>query len=122
MSAGDRIVLSNLVFEARHGVHEREKREPQRFEVDVELWLDLRPAGTTDDLARTVDYGPVHEAVRSIMEGASRDLLEALAESIAAQLLADHAKLEAVVVRVRKPEVQLGGALDDAAVEITRRR
>jgi len=33
----DRISLTNMVFQARHGVNDWEKAEPQRFEVDVEL-------------------------------------------------------------------------------------
>ncbi|HLX36129.1 MAG TPA: dihydroneopterin aldolase [Candidatus Limnocylindrales bacterium] len=118
----DRIVLSNMAFESRHGVLPREKVEAQRFEVDLELELDLGPAGESDDLTRTVDYGPVHELVRGVVEGPSVELLETLAERIAAAVLAAFPAVEAVTVRVRKPEVRLGGPLDYAGVEITRRR
>lgn len=118
----DRIVLAGMAFRARHGVHPEEKIRPQRFEVDLELGLDLRPAGETDDLARTVDYGLVHETVRRVVEGPSLDLLEALAEAIARSVLAEHARVEEVEVRVRKPEVQLGGPLDFAGVQIRRSR
>jgi len=123
----DRIVLAGMGFEARHGVHDWEKTQPQRFEVDVVLELDLASAGRSDDLARTVDYGPVYEAVRSIVDGPSVDLLETLAESIAAAVRARVAETDAgralgsVTVRVRKPDVRLGGPLDYAGVEITRR-
>ncbi len=118
----DRIVLSDMVFRARHGVFDHEKVTPQRFEVDVELYLDLRPAGLEDDLARTLDYGLVYETVRTIVESTTFNLIEALAEAIAHELLADFAGLDAVAVRVRKPEVQLGGPLSHAAVEIRRQR
>jgi FolB domain-containing protein len=118
----DRIALANMVFQARHGVNEREKLEPQRFEIDVELVLDLRPAGRHDDLERTVDYRGVYDATRRVVESTSFDLIEALAEAIAAEVLGAHALVDEVVVRVRKPEVQLGGPLDHAAVEISRRR
>ena len=77
----DRIVLAGMAFQARHGVNDWEKTQAQRFEVDLELELDLRPAGRDDDLALT-----------------------------------------AVAVRVRKPEVKLGGPLDYAGVEIRRAR
>ena len=119
---GDRIVLAGMRFEATHGVHPHEKVEPQRFEVDVELLLDLGPAGQADALAATVDYGAVYDTTRRIVESTSRDLIEALAESIAAAVLADHAGVDEIVVRVRKPEVRLGGPLDYAAVEIRRGR
>lgn len=121
MSA-DRIVLSDMIFRARHGVFDHEKVTPQRFEVDVELFLDLRPAGLEDDLARTLDYGLVYETVRTIVESTTFNLIEALAEAIAHELLADFATLDEVAVRVRKPEVQLGGPLAHAAVEIRRQR
>jgi dihydroneopterin aldolase len=118
----DRIVLSNLAFFARHGVEPWEKLEEQAFHVDVELSLDLGPAGRSDDLARTVDYAAVYAIVQRIVEGPSVDLVEALAESIASRILAEHALVDEVVVRVRKPEVRLGGPLESAGVEIRRRR
>lgn len=118
----DRIVLTNLRFEARHGVHDWERETPQPFEVDVELGLDLQPAGVSDDLALTVDYGPVYRIVQGVLDGPPIQLLEAIAERISAQVLATCPTVDSVVVRVRKPGVQLGGPLDHAAVEITRRR
>lgn len=117
----DRIVLANMQFMARHGVHDWEQREPQPFEVDVELHRDLRRAGTDDDLAATIDYGPVYATVQRIVDGPSMQLLEALAEAIATSLLADLDVTE-VVVRVRKPAVRLAGPLDFAGVEIRRGR
>jgi len=108
-------------FEGRHGYYDDERATPQPFEVDVELRLDLQPAGIADDLERTVDYGRVHDVVRRIVESTSFRLLEALAEAISRDLLRDFAVPE-VRIRIRKPHVQLGGQLDHAAVEIVRRR
>ncbi len=118
----DQIVLDGMAFQARHGVNDHEKVTAQRFEVDVELFTDLQPAGLEDDLARTLDYGRVYETVRAIVESTTFNLIETLAEAIAHELLADFAALEEVVVRVRKPEVNLGGPLAFAGVQIRRRR
>lgn len=118
----DRIVLDGLVFQARHGVHDQEKVTAQRFEVDVELHLDLQPAGLEDDLERTLDYSRVYETVRTIVESTTFNLIEALAEAIAHELLAEFPALDEVVVRVRKPEVKLGGPLGFAGVQVRRRR
>ena len=118
----DRIVLADMAFQARHGVFDDEKVRPQRFEVDVELLLDLQPAGLEDDLARTLDYGRVYDTVRTIVESTTFNLIEALAEAIAHELLADFPQLDEVEVRVRKPEVKLGGPLAYAGVQIRRRR
>lgn len=119
----DRIVLSNMVFEGRHGVGDSERAEAQPFEVDVEIHLDARPAGLADDLSKTVDYADAFEICRSVIEGPSRRLIEALAEEIAQKLLSRSEAIGAtkVVVRVRKPRAPLPGRLDHAAVEIRRR-
>jgi dihydroneopterin aldolase len=117
----DTIVLANMQFQGRHGYYDYEKLNPQPFEVDVELRLNLQPAGVDDDLEKSVDYGKVYAAVRQIVESTSYHLLEALAEAISHELLADFDVTE-VTVRVRKPEVQLGGPLDYAGVEISRGR
>jgi 7,8-dihydroneopterin aldolase/epimerase/oxygenase len=118
----DRIVLAGMVFLARHGVNEREKVEEQRFEIDVELEADTRAAGRSDDLAKTVDYRDVYEATRRVVEETSLELIESLAETIASEVLAANPSVEAVVVRVRKPDVDLGGPLESAGVEIRRGR
>ncbi len=118
----DRIVLAGMAFQARHGVNDWEKDQAQRFEVDLELELDLQPAGRDDDLTRTVDYRDVYEVTRQAVESSTYDLIEALAESIARAVLAVNEAIGAVVVRVRKPEVSLGGPLDHAGVEIRRSR
>jgi 7,8-dihydroneopterin aldolase/epimerase/oxygenase len=118
----DRIVLTGMAFEARHGVNDWEKSRAQRFEVDVELRLGTRRAGASDELARTVDYRDVYGVVRRVIEGPSVDLIETLAESIARDVLATDERVRKVIVRVRKPDVQLGGPLAYAGVEVVRRR
>ncbi len=108
-------------FEGKHGYHDWELQTTQPFEVDVELVLNLQPAGVDDDLSLTVDYARVYAVVRQIVESTTFRLLEALAEAISHELLADF-EVNEVGVRVRKPAVKLGGPLDHAAVEIWRRR
>ena len=118
----DRIVLANMVFQARHGVNDWERVEAQRFEVDVELSVDVQPAGLEDDLTKTVDYRGVYDVTRQVVESTTFNLIEALAEAIAHEVLGGNPLVHGVVVRVRKPEVRLGGPLDHAAVEIRRVR
>lgn len=115
-------MLHNIRLHGRHGWYDHELETPQPFEVDVELLLNLQPAGVEDDLERSVDYGRVYEVVRPIVESTSFRLLEALAEAISHELLANFPAVDEVGVRVRKPNVQLGGPLDHAGVEIWRRR
>ncbi|HEX2625480.1 MAG TPA: dihydroneopterin aldolase [Candidatus Limnocylindrales bacterium] len=118
----DRVVLADMAFQARHGVNDWEKVDSQRFEVDVELAFDVRPAGIDDDLSRTVDYRAVYATTRRIVETMTFNLIEALAEAIAGALLSEHSRIEEVVVRVRKPDVRLDGPLAYSGVEIRRGR
>ena len=117
----DRIVLHDMRFMGRHGVHENEQIESQPFAVDVELVLNLQPAGVEDDLARTVDYGAVFEVVHQVVESTSFRLIEALAEAIAHEILAAYPVTE-VGIRVRKLQPPIEGTLAWAGVEIWRRR
>lgn len=117
----DRIRLRNMMFYAYHGVYDAEKQLGQRFYIDVELEVDTSEAGRTDDLAQTTNYVGVYALVRDIVEKRRFNLIEALAETIAQRILADFS-VEGVVVRVRKPDVPIGGLLDAVEVEIARRR
>ena len=115
----DHILLADMVFHGRHGTLRAEHELGQPFVVSVELRLDLRPAGTSDDLTKTVDYGEVHRRAKEIVEGPPVNLTE----TIAGGTLDDHPAVEAVKVRVAKPHVRLDGTvLAGSAVEILRRR
>jgi dihydroneopterin aldolase len=117
----DRIVLSNIRLDGRHGATDEEQARPQPFEFDVEVAFDLAPAGHSDDLDRTIDYRAIDALVREIVGGPSVRLLETLAERIAERTLAE-TPADEVVVRVRKPQVRLGGPIDWSGVEIRRGR
>jgi dihydroneopterin aldolase len=121
--SGDSIVLEGMVFHGRHGTLPAERELGQSFVVSVELRLDLRPAGRSDDLSQTVDYGQVHQRAKEIVEGPPVNLTETVAERIAAAVVEEFPAVEAVRVRVAKPHVRLGGTvLAASAVEILRRR
>lgn len=118
----DRIYLHGMVFEGRHGVTDEERSEPQQIEVDLEVELDLRPAGTSDDLARTVDYSDVFEICRGVVEDQSLHLLEGIAEAIADGILRALPAVDAVNANVKKPGAPLAGMVEHAGVRIERRR
>lgn len=116
----DRIRIVNMAFYGHHGVDESERNLGGKFNIDVELGLDLRPAGEADDLARTADYKAVYETVRRVHDSRRYYLLEALAHDAAEAVLRNF-DVQEVTVRVRKTSVPLGGLIDYAEVEITRR-
>jgi dihydroneopterin aldolase len=117
----DRILMRGLAFYGYHGVMPEENRLGQRFIVDIDMHVPLGQAGRADDLTMTVDYGAVLADVREIVEGPPFKLIEAVAERIAATILARNV-VDAVRVRVRKPDVPIAATLEYVGVEITRRR
>ncbi|MFN8637190.1 MAG: deoxyuridine 5'-triphosphate nucleotidohydrolase [Chloroflexota bacterium] len=119
----DTIELRGLTFYGYHGAFPEERRLGQRFVVDLRLGLDLAPAGQSDDLVKTVDYGRVAETVRSVVEGAPFQLIEALAEAVADSVLRQFSLVQTVAVRVEKPSAPVPTApLGSIAVQIQRTR
>ena len=119
----DRIILQGMIFFGYHGTRPEEATLGQRFEVDVELHCDLRAAGENDDLTQSVDYSQVYQSVRALVEGPAMRLTEALAERIAATILQEQARVQAVCVRIRKPWVRLEDrVLTGSVIEIQRSR
>lgn len=115
----DRILIASIWEEGVHGVLPEEKLRPQPFEVDVELCVDLRAAGESDDLDDTVDYGALTDAIRAIVAGESHQLIERLAARVAETCRADP-RVTAVTVEVRKTEPPIEGAIGHVAVRIER--
>lgn len=117
----DRISLLGVRGFGHHGVLADEKRDGQEFVVDVILHLDLAPAGTTDDLERTINYAEVGADVVSRIQGPSLDLIESLAEQVASDALARPA-VRSVEVTVHKPSAPVGVPFGDVAVTVVRTR
>ncbi|WP_241534731.1 2-amino-4-hydroxy-6-hydroxymethyldihydropteridine diphosphokinase [Clavibacter michiganensis] len=116
----DRILLSGLRVHAHHGVFAHERRDGQPFVIDLEVALDLAPAGGSDELHRTLHYGELAEEVAAAAGRDPVDLIETLAERIAAVVLA-HAVARWVRVTVHKPDAPIAVPFGDVAVVIERR-
>ncbi|GAB6179157.1 dihydroneopterin aldolase [Desulfotomaculum defluvii] len=119
---GDKIILKGMKFFGNHGVLEEERRLGQQFEIDLELSMDLQPAGQTDDLSLSVSYAEIFSTVEQILTGPPLKLLEAVAETVAKGILAQYSKIEQIKVTLKKPGAPIKGSFQYMAVEITRRR
>ena len=117
----DRIELRDLRVVAHCGVLPEEVARPQPFVVDVDLHADLRAAGASDDLADTIDYGAVCDAVVAVATQRHHGLMEHLVDRIAAAIMADE-RVAAVDVTVRKVRPPVPHDLGSAAVSIHRER
>ncbi|MFW6691722.1 dihydroneopterin aldolase [Streptomyces sp. MAR4 CNX-425] len=121
MTVADRVALRGLRARGHHGVFAHERAEGQPFVVDLVLHLDTRGAAADDDLAQTVHYGVVAEETAALVEGEPVDLIETLAERIAAQCLT-HPPVQQVEVTVHKPDAPITVPFDDVTITITRSR
>ncbi|GAA1831832.1 dihydroneopterin aldolase [Agromyces salentinus] len=117
----DRITLTGLRVRAHHGVFEFEREQGQEFVIDVSVVVDLRAAASDDDLAKTVHYGELAEAVVAAVERDPVDLIETLAERVADVALGFPGTIEAAVT-VHKPQAPITVPFADVAVSIVRGR
>lgn len=115
----DTIILTGVRALGAHGVLPEEQSRPQPFEVDLELAVDLAPAGRSDALSDTVDYDALAARVVQIVEAGGCALLEALAARIADACRADP-RVQAVTVTVRKLRPPVPVHLEHVAVRIER--
>jgi 7,8-dihydroneopterin aldolase/epimerase/oxygenase len=117
----DTIEIRGLRVLATHGLLEEEIARAQPFEIDLDLETELADAETSDDLQKTVDYGPIVATVRFLVENSRFSLLESLAHAIAEAVL-DDARVDAVTVGVRKLRPPLAADVATVGVRIRRSR
>jgi 7,8-dihydroneopterin aldolase/epimerase/oxygenase len=119
----DRVFLRGLQFYGYHGVHPEETRLGQRFELDIDVDVDLRGAGRSDDLEQTVNYSELFALAKDVVEGEPLNLIEAVAETIAMRAMSQYPMIESVTVEIRKPSAPVrSGGIDHVGVLINRTR
>lgn len=121
MTTPDRLALRGLRARGYHGALAREREEGQTFVVDTVLSFDTRPAASTDDLRRTVDYGALAGRLVAVVEGEPVCLIETLVSRLADECLAE-SSVQEVEMTVHKPEAPVPFPFDDVTVTITRSR
>ncbi len=115
----DLIELVGLRAFAHHGVLAHEREDGQQFVIDLQVRLPLADAAAGDDLTRTVHYGELAEQVVAAVERDPVDLIETVAERVAAVVLSFPAA-ESVRVTVHKPEAPIAVPFEDVRVVIER--
>lgn len=78
----DTLTLKSIQLDGDHGLYESERARGNRFELDVILYGDFRPAGEADDLSLTLDYQIIEKTASEIMSGPSQLLIESLCQKI----------------------------------------
>jgi dihydroneopterin aldolase len=117
----DVIRLSGLTTHGYHGVFPEERETGQPFVVDLEVRTSIRQAAASDDLADTIDYGALAQAIADVVGGEPRNLIETVAENIAEVVLQDE-RIASVKVTLHKPNAPIPLTFSDVAIEIERHR
>lgn len=115
----DSIFLSDLRIETVVGIWDWERRIKQTVSIDLEMGTDIRKAAATDDIEDTLNYKLVAKRVQQFVADSSFQLVETMAEKIAALIL-DEFDVPWVKVRVNKPGAIRGAR--DVGIKIKRSR
>jgi dihydroneopterin aldolase len=99
-----RIFIRDLEMIASVGVHAHEKLTPQRIRVSIDLNVGPRAADATDTVDTVLSYENVVKATRAIVATGHFQLIETLAERVAASCLA-HFSVRSVKVKIEKPDI-----------------
>ncbi|MGE5403644.1 MAG: dihydroneopterin aldolase [Candidatus Saccharibacteria bacterium] len=118
----DKIIMKGLSFLCHLGITEEERTKAQPVVVDLVLHCDLLAAGLSDNLNDTVNYHTVFDRVKKIMETNSYNLLEGMAEAIAAHILVVENLVEKVEVTIKKTKPPVEGHFEYFGVSIERTR
>jgi len=111
----DCIELKNMIFHARHGVLEHEKKVGNTFTVSLKLYLDLSIAGQSDQLEDTLNYAEVFEVVKKEMDVPS-NLLEHAASRIIQAIKLVFPQIVKIQIRLAKLRPPVCGEMEEAAV------
>ncbi len=118
----DKIKLNRIELLGSIGVLEEEKSGSQRYWISIEIGADLKPAGTTDQLERTIDYSSVYLLCESLMREFACDLVESFAEKLSQQIFERFERAQSVLIEVLKPDAPIEGKFDSVGIEIRRTR
>lgn len=111
------ILLENIRFFAYHGVAPQETTVGNEFVVSLRLKTDIARAMESDDVADTVNYAEIHQAVKEEMDIPSK-LLEHVAGRIIRRLFNDFTTIERIDLKLSKRNPPMGADIETAGVEV----
>jgi dihydroneopterin aldolase len=83
----DKIFLNDLKIDTIIGIYEWERNTLQTLQFDLEMDWDIKKSALSDDIEDTLDYGAVSSTIVEFVQGNHFQLIERLAEEVAALLL-----------------------------------
>lgn len=116
------VSIHGLQVYGYHGLFDEERRLGQKFLFNVRCELADVPTHLDDQLEHSVGYDVLANEVSAISAARKFKTVEALAETVARQLLGSHPVIRAVEVHVAKSSPPMAHALSAATVEVALRR
>ena len=116
----DYISITELEVYANHGVYPEENKLGQKFLIGAQLFMDIRRAGQDDNVNEFVNYGEVCHFINTYMKEHTFQLIETVAEKLAAAILANFKKLIGISIEIKKPWAPIGLPVQCVSVHITR--
>jgi dihydroneopterin aldolase len=97
----DEIRIEQLEISARIGVPDEERVTPQRLTINISFWPYQQMRDLADNIHNAVNYSVVADETKSFVRDQSVNLIETLADQVAAHLLKTF-PIQKVTVEVRK--------------------
>jgi len=101
----DEIHIDQLEVSTHIGVPEQERAAPQRLTVSISFWPHQQARDLADNIHKAVNYSAVAEETKSFVRDQSVNLIETLADLLAAHLLKTF-PIQKVTVELRKFPLQ----------------
>ena len=101
----DEVHIEQLEVFARVGVPEQERANLQRLTVSISFWPYQQLRDVADNIDQTVNYSVVAEEIKRFVRDQSVNLIETLADRLAAYLLKTF-PIQKVTVELRKFPLQ----------------
>ena len=85
----DTVFINDLRIETIIGIYDWERKVKQIISLDLEMGTDIRQAAATDVIDDTLNYKAVAKRLIAFVEASEYQLVETLAEKIAAIVLGE---------------------------------
>lgn len=99
----DNIFVRDWVIDCNIGVYAEEKGVTQKIRITVDAYLAPKLRASSDDMASVPSYTDIIDAVNDRTAKGHINLIETLAEDVAARILEDQ-RIAAVHIRIEKLE------------------
>lgn len=116
----DEIIIEKLRVFCNHGVYAEEQAVGQNFYVTARVFLETYVAGITDDLNNTINYAGLCQMISDFMQDTKYNLLEAVAENLAAYLLNYSPLVKGIDLTISKPEAPVDVPFENISVRVKR--